>query len=101
MMGTLASVLAGKNIPTVPEELYWADVEGDIEKVNGIPKITQIRATFHLKAPEGKEQDSCVVIEKQGLTIETEYPLSLNESSSQDYFLCNLLVGVMSRTLYF
>jgi hypothetical protein len=58
MMGTLATVLAGKNIPTVPEDLYWADVEGDIEKVNGIPKITRIRTTFHLKVPEGKEQDA-------------------------------------------
>jgi hypothetical protein len=58
MMGTLAGVLAGKNIPTIPEDLYWVDVEGDIEKVNDIPKITQIRATFHLKVPEGKEQDA-------------------------------------------
>ena len=32
-MGTLATVLAGKKIPT-PEERYWADVEGDIEDVN-------------------------------------------------------------------
>jgi hypothetical protein len=58
MMGTLASVLAGKNIPTIPEDLYWVSVEGDIEKVNGIPKITQIRATFHLKVREGEEQDA-------------------------------------------
>jgi len=58
MMGTLATVLAGKNIPTIPEDLYWVDVEGDIEKVNDIPKITQIRATFHLKIPEGQEPDA-------------------------------------------
>jgi hypothetical protein len=58
MMGTLAGVLAAKNIPTIPEDLYWVDVEGDIEKVNDIPKITQIRTTFHLKVPEGKEQDA-------------------------------------------
>ena len=58
MMGTLAAVLAGKNIPTIPEDLYWVDVEGDIEKVNNIPKITQIRATFHLKVPVGWEQDA-------------------------------------------
>lgn len=53
MMGTLATVLAGKKIPT-PEDRYWADVEGDIENVNNVLKITQIRASYHLKAPKGK-----------------------------------------------
>ena len=53
MMGTLATVLAGKKIPT-PEDRYWADVEGDIENVNNVLKITQIRATYHLKVPKGK-----------------------------------------------
>ncbi len=37
MMGTLAGVLAAKKIPT-PEDRYWADVEGDIENVNGVLK---------------------------------------------------------------
>lgn len=53
MMGTLATVLAGKKIPT-PEAYYWADVEGDIENVNNVLKITQIRVTYHLKVPKGK-----------------------------------------------
>jgi hypothetical protein len=53
MMGTLATVLAGKKIPT-PEDRYWADVEGDIENVNNVLRITQIRASYHLKAPKGK-----------------------------------------------
>jgi hypothetical protein len=57
MMGTLAGVLAGKKIPT-PEERYWADVEGDIENVNGVLKITQIRATYHLKVPKEKSGDA-------------------------------------------
>ena len=52
-MGTLARFLAEKKIPT-PEELYWADVEGDIENVNNVLKITQIRVKYHLKAPQGK-----------------------------------------------
>jgi organic hydroperoxide reductase OsmC/OhrA len=51
MMGTLATVLAGKHIPT-PGQLYWADVEGDIENVNNVLKITTIRVKFHLKCPE-------------------------------------------------
>ena len=53
MMGTLARFLAEKKIPT-PEELYWADVEGDIENVNNVLRITQIRVKYHLKAPQGK-----------------------------------------------
>ena len=57
MMGTLATLLAGKGIPTT-EDLYWVDVEGDIEKVNDIPKITQIRVTYHLKVSEAKAPDA-------------------------------------------
>ncbi|MGZ3558945.1 MAG: hypothetical protein ACXU9P_08775 [Thermodesulfobacteriota bacterium] len=59
MMGTLARFLAEKKIAT-PEELYWADVEGDIENVNRVLKITQIRVNYHLKldpkkVPEARE----------------------------------------------
>ena len=51
-MGTLAGTLARKKIPT-PEDLYWAKVEGDIENVNNVLKITQIRVDYHLKvSPE-------------------------------------------------
>jgi organic hydroperoxide reductase OsmC/OhrA len=57
MMGTLAAALAGKEIPTL-EDLYWAAVEGDIERVNDIPKITQIRVTYHLKVSEAKASDA-------------------------------------------
>ncbi len=57
MMGTLATLMAGKKIPT-PESLYWADVEGDIENVNGILKITTIRVKYHLKVSEDKVPDA-------------------------------------------
>mgnify|MGYP001034150922 CR=1 FL=1 len=53
MMGTLARVLAEKKIPT-PEDRYWAEVEGDIENVNNLLKITQIRVKYHLKVERGK-----------------------------------------------
>jgi len=56
-MGTLATVLAGKKIPT-PEDRYWADVEGDIENVNNVLRITQIRAVYHLKVPKGKSGEA-------------------------------------------
>jgi hypothetical protein len=53
MMGTLARVLAEKGI-TTPKERYWADVEGDIESVNHVLKITQIRVKYTLKVDRGK-----------------------------------------------
>ena len=56
-MGTLATALAGKKIPT-PEDRYWADVEGDIRDVNGVLKITNIRVTCHLRAPAGKSAEA-------------------------------------------
>lgn len=56
-MGTLATVMAGKKIST-PETLYWADVEGDIENVNSVLKITTIRVKYHLKVTEEKVADA-------------------------------------------
>ncbi len=56
-MGTLATLMAGKKIPT-PEQLYWADVEGDIEAVAGVLRITTIRVKMHLKCPEEKVADA-------------------------------------------
>jgi len=49
--------LAGKKIPT-PEDRYWADVEGDIENVNNVLKITQIRASYHLKVLKGRADEA-------------------------------------------
>lgn len=57
MMGTLATLLAGRKIPT-PEHLYWADVEGDIESVDDVLRITRIRVNMHLKCPEAKADDA-------------------------------------------
>jgi len=53
MMGTLARVLAEKEIPT-SKDRYWAEAEGDIENVQNVLKITQIRVTYHLKVDRGK-----------------------------------------------
>jgi organic hydroperoxide reductase OsmC/OhrA len=57
MMGTLARFLAEKQIPT-PKDRYRADAEGDIENVNNVLKITQIRVTYHLKVPQGKAEEA-------------------------------------------
>ena len=57
MMGTLATALAGKKIPT-PEERYWAEVEGDIENVNNVLKITRIQVRYHLRVDSEKTADA-------------------------------------------
>jgi organic hydroperoxide reductase OsmC/OhrA len=57
MMGTLAGVLAGKKIPT-PEDRFRAEVEGDIENVDGVLKITRIRVAYHLKVPKEKSGEA-------------------------------------------
>lgn len=54
-MGTLARFLAAKQIDS-PKDIYWADVEGDIEDVNGVLKITRIRVDYHLKISRDKEE---------------------------------------------
>jgi organic hydroperoxide reductase OsmC/OhrA len=51
MMGTLAAALAKDKIRTW-EDLYHADVEGDIEDVGGVLKITKIRVTYYLTLEE-------------------------------------------------
>ena len=51
--GNTGQGIGWENIPS-PAEYYWVDVEGDIENVNNVLKITQIRVTSHLKVPQGK-----------------------------------------------
>ncbi len=57
MMGTLAVELAGKKIGT-PEENFRADVEGEIEDVDGVLKITRIRVSYHLKVAKEKVREA-------------------------------------------
>lgn len=58
-MGTLARFLAEKQIPT-PQDRYRAEVEGDIENVNDVLKITEIRVNYYLKVPQGKAEEARV-----------------------------------------
>ena len=54
-MGTLASSLAKQDIAT-PENRYVAHVEGQIEDVNGVLKITKIRVHYDIRvSPEKAE----------------------------------------------
>jgi organic hydroperoxide reductase OsmC/OhrA len=55
MMGTLAGLLAKSGIPT-PSDCYVARVEGHVEDVDGILRITKIHVAYDLKVPRGKTQ---------------------------------------------
>lgn len=57
MMGTLATVLAKKKIRS-HEDVFRADVTGDIEDVDGVMKITRIEVNYTLKVEEEKRQDA-------------------------------------------
>ncbi len=57
MMGTFASVLATKKIRTHTDR-YRADVEGDIEAVDGVLKITEIRVHYSLTVSAHEEADA-------------------------------------------
>jgi len=55
MTGTLAGALAVRQIPNHPDKV-WSEVEGDIENVEGVIRITRIRIKYHLKIPKGKRE---------------------------------------------
>ena len=57
MMGTLATALASRKIPTHTDR-YKAIVEGDIEDVDGVLRITRIRLDYELKVPAGKTEEA-------------------------------------------
>ena len=57
MMGTFASVLATKKIRS-HSDLFQANVEGDIENVSGVLKITAIRVHYTLKLNLEEEDDA-------------------------------------------
>jgi len=56
-MGTLATALASKKIPTHTDR-FRAEVEGDIEDVDGVLRITRIRVDYKLKVPPGKTEEA-------------------------------------------
>jgi organic hydroperoxide reductase OsmC/OhrA len=62
MMGTLAAVLAGDGIATAAEH-FRADVEGDIEDVGGILRITEIRVAYRLKTEAEKKSAALLALE--------------------------------------
>lgn len=62
MMGTLAAVLAGRKIHT-GGDLYRAEVEGDIQEVGGVLRITDIRVVYTLRVSPEKAGDALWCLE--------------------------------------
>ncbi|NIR49241.1 hypothetical protein GWO43_12225 [candidate division KSB1 bacterium] len=48
-------MLEAREIPSYPDKLH-SDVEGDIENVDGVIRITKIRVHYHIKIPKGKTE---------------------------------------------
>ncbi|HZJ03547.1 MAG TPA: hypothetical protein VFE20_07765 [Thermoleophilia bacterium] len=57
MMGTLARVLAEKKIPTHTDR-FRADVQGIVENVGGVLRITRILVHYVLRTPPGKGDEA-------------------------------------------
>lgn len=55
MMGTLATVLAGKKIRTF-QDRFRATVAGDIEDADGVLKITRINVSYLLRLPDTQQE---------------------------------------------
>lgn len=50
-------MLGAREIPHYPDKL-WSEVEGDIENIDGVIRITRIRVKYHLKIPAGKRPEA-------------------------------------------
>ena len=104
MVGTLARLLAEKQIET-PAENFWADVQGDIEEVNGVLRITQIRVDYHLKVPDGNKKRpskswECIlrdVPQPQALWIASGSRTKLCLKSLVEQLLLNAILSIRVR----
>ncbi len=52
-----------RQIPPIPDKV-WSEVEGDIENVDGVIRITRIRVKYHLKIPKGTREAAERAVDK-------------------------------------
>ncbi|HSF19324.1 MAG TPA: OsmC family protein [Vicinamibacteria bacterium] len=57
MTGTLGRALEVRGIPSYPDKLS-STVEGDIEDLDGIMRITKVRIHYRIKIPAGKKEEA-------------------------------------------
>ena len=83
-MGTLATLLAGKKIPTFGDR-FRADVEGDVEDVDGVLRITRIRVKYTMKVPPGRTEDARevlkVYVEKCPAAMSVKGAIAISDSA--------------------
>jgi len=46
-----------RGIPSFPDKL-WTEVEGDIEAVEGVIRVSRMRVKYHVKIPAGKRPEA-------------------------------------------
>lgn len=90
MTGTLGRALEVRGVPSHPEKLS-ALVEGDIEDVEGVMKITRIRVAYQIRVPSGKraEAERALEVHERGCpaamtirdAVELEWTASILEGS--------------------
>ena len=52
-----------RQIPPIPDKVR-SEVEGDIENVDGVIRITRIRVKYHLKIPKGTREAAERAVDK-------------------------------------
>jgi organic hydroperoxide reductase OsmC/OhrA len=57
LTGTLGRALEVRGIPSYPDKLS-SQIEGDIEDVDGIMRITRIRLRYRIRIPGGKRAEA-------------------------------------------
>ena len=50
-------MLEARGIPSHPDKL-WSEVEGDIEAIDRVIRITRLRVKYHLKIPAGMRPEA-------------------------------------------
>ncbi|MCH8068715.1 MAG: OsmC family protein [Candidatus Marinimicrobia bacterium] len=55
MTGTFGGALEARKIKSAPDRLF-SEVEGDIESIDGVLRITKIRVIYHLKYAGDEEE---------------------------------------------
>ena len=86
MTGTLGRALEVRGIPSYPDKLS-ANVEGDIEDVDGVMRITRVRVGYHIKLPSGKREEAqrALDVHERGCPVAMSVKDSIDISWSAEF----------------
>lgn len=85
MTGTLAGALEARGITAAPNRLE-SNVEGVIERVDGVVAITNIRIRYRLQIPKGKREEAerALAVHKAGCPASTSVERGIKVEWSGD-----------------